>query len=134
MTDNKEKKVTFFTAVNCIDGRAQIPIINYLKERFQADYIDLITEPGVNLILAEASKTDIVESILRKIKLSLERNKSTGIAVAGHYDCKGNPAGYDEQIIHIKRAIHLLKEHYQDLPVLGLWVDKDWVVHEVSCN
>lgn len=129
--DNQEEK-SFFTVINCIDGRVQLPVINYLKERFKADYIDSITEPGPNLILSDGSETDIIESILRRLNLSLERNKSTGIAIAGHYDCRANPAGYDEQIIHIKKSLIFLKRHYQAVPVIGLWVDENWKVHEVE--
>jgi len=41
-------KMIFCTAVNCMDGRVQLPVINYLKERFSANYVDMITEPGPN--------------------------------------------------------------------------------------
>jgi hypothetical protein len=44
---------TFATAINCIDGRTQIPLIEFIKRNYAIDYIDLITEPGPNKILAE---------------------------------------------------------------------------------
>ncbi len=46
-------KKRFGTALNCIDGRTQIPIINWLKENFDVDYVDLITEPGMDKVLAQ---------------------------------------------------------------------------------
>jgi len=131
--ENKKRDI-FFTVINCIDGRVQIPVIDYLKERFKVDHVDSVTEPGPNLILAEGRDTNTIDSILARVNLSLSRNKSTGIAIAGHYDCGGNPAGYDEQIIHIKKAVRFLKERYKAIPIIGVWVDENWLVHEVDCD
>lgn len=46
-------KKVFGTALNCIDGRTQIPIINWMKENFGLDYVDLITEPGMDKVLSQ---------------------------------------------------------------------------------
>ena len=37
---------TFATAINCMDGRVQLPVIKFLQERFKAEYVDIISEPG----------------------------------------------------------------------------------------
>jgi hypothetical protein len=50
------KKYKFATALNCMDGRVQIPIIEFLKKKFKVDYVDMITEPGIDKILAEENK------------------------------------------------------------------------------
>ncbi len=44
---------TFATAINCMDGRTQEPIINYMKNKFKVDYVDMISEPGPVKALAE---------------------------------------------------------------------------------
>ena len=36
----------FGTAINCIDGRAQEPLIAWFKSEHGLDYVDLITEAG----------------------------------------------------------------------------------------
>ena len=82
----------FCTAINCMDGRVQIPVIQYLKDRFDADYVDAVTEPGPNRILAEDADTRIRQSIDRRVGISVEGHGSVGIAVVGHHDCAGNPA------------------------------------------
>ena len=46
-------KETFATAINCMDGRTQEPIISWAKKAFEVDYVDAITEPGPDKILAE---------------------------------------------------------------------------------
>ena len=45
----------FATAISCMDGRVQDPISRYIKEKFNVDYVDTITEPGPNKIIAENS-------------------------------------------------------------------------------
>lgn len=121
----------FCTAINCMDGRVQFPVIRYLQERFNVEYVDSITEAGPNLILSEAKNTASIESILQRLRISIENHGSVGVAVAGHYGCAGNPAPQDDQIMHIRKAIQFLHQHYESEEIIGLWVDKNWEVHEV---
>ncbi len=37
----------FVTAINCMDGRVQIPVIEYLKNNYGINYVDMITAPGL---------------------------------------------------------------------------------------
>lgn len=126
--------MTFCTAINCMDGRVQLPVINYLKKRFAADHVDTITEPGPNLILAEKASAALVQSILSRVRISVEHHHSVGIAIAGHYDCAGNPSGKEAQWVQLKNSIDFLREYF-DIPVIGLWVDENWnVIEPVSCQ
>ncbi len=122
----------FCTVINCMDGRTQIPVIEYLKQRFKVQYVDSITEPGPNLILAQKDDLHSVQSILKRLSISIKKHGSQAIAIVGHYDCAGNPAPKEEQINHIKEAIKFIKYYYPDKEVIGLWVNKDWKVKEVK--
>ena len=121
----------FCTVINCVDGRVQLPVIRYLQKRFKVDYVDSITEAGPNLILSEYKNMVSVEAMFNKLRISIERHNSVGIGIVGHYDCAGNPATQDNQIRHILKAKKLIRQHYQNIEIIGLWVDKNWKVHEV---
>ncbi len=121
----------FCTAINCMDGRVQLPVISFLAERFNARYVDVISEPGPNLILAEQTDPNIVESIIYRLAISVNRHHSQGIAIVGHYDCAGNAAGKTEQISHLRAAITVLSKHYPEIEIIGLWVDENWQTSEV---
>ena len=121
----------FCTAINCMDGRVQLPVIKYLQERFGAEYVDAITEPGPNLILTEQKDSSLVQSIFKRLVISVEHHDSVGIAVVGHHGCAGNPSSKDDQISQVQQAIHLLRQTYESMPMVGLWVDENWEVHEV---
>ena len=122
----------FCTVINCMDGRVQLPVIKYLQKRFNADFVDSITEAGPNLILSEAAKKSSLQSILNRVNISVEHHDSVGIAVVGHHSCAGNPASRDEQVAHVQNAVRLLRQQYKNVEVTGLWVDNRWDVHEVS--
>lgn len=121
----------FATSINCIDGRVQIPVTEYIKGKFQVDYVDTITQPGVNKILAECKDEFILESIKKSVEITVNRHGSRLIAICGHYDCAGNPVDKDEHIRQIKIAIEIVKSWYPDVKVIGLWVNQDWQVEEV---
>lgn len=126
--------MAFCTAVNCMDGRVQLPVIHYLAERFNVEYVDSITDPGPNLILARRSDKGIVDSIERRVSISVNKHKSIGIAVVGHHDCAGNPSQPSEQIEQTLESVRYLQEKFPDVPVIGLWVDELWSVSEINAD
>lgn len=124
-------KMKFATAINCMDGRTQIPVIHFLQKRFDVQYIDMVTEPGPNLILARQTNSHLVASILERVKISVERHHSRAVAIVGHHDCAGNPAPQEEQVLHIRDAIEFIRQKWSEVEVIGLWVDENWQVHEI---
>lgn len=121
----------FCTVINCIDGRIQIPVIEYLKKRFKIEFVDSITEAGPNRILAENKNDKIIDEILNKVNISVEKHNSRGIAIVGHYDCAGNPYSKEEQIMQINKTIKLLQQRFYECEIIGLWVNENWIVEEV---
>lgn len=123
--------MSFCTVVNCMDGRAQLPVIHYLQSRFDAQYVDSITEAGANRVVAEQSDAHLMESVLKRLDISVEKHQSVGIAVVGHHDCAGNPTTDQQQAEHTTKAVAFIKERYPSLDVVGLWVGDDWTVAEL---
>lgn len=124
--------MNFCTAINCMDGRVQLPVIQFLKERFNANYVDMITEPGPNLILFKQTEKDKINSIINRVEISLKKHHSKGIAIVGHHDCAGNPAEKDYQVSHIQKSIKFFKKQYRDIEIIGLWIDANWRVSEIK--
>jgi carbonic anhydrase len=102
-----------------------------LKEKLKVDYVDTITEPGPNKILAENKDAIYVESIKRRVAISVNKHGSRIVAVLGHHDCAGNPVDKATQIAQIKESLKVIDSW--DFPVrsVGLWVDENWNVSEV---
>lgn len=121
----------FCTAINCMDGRVQEPVNRYLQNRFGVDYVDVVSEPGPNRILAEGEDTEAIASIEGRVRVSLEKHQSVGIAIVGHFGCAGNPSPDDQQREHTLAAVQRIQRSFPGVPIIGLWVDKDWNVWNV---
>ncbi|HDP36071.1 MAG TPA: hypothetical protein ENN29_13295 [Candidatus Hydrogenedentes bacterium] len=124
---------TFAGAVNCMDGRTQEPVINYLKETLGVDYVDAITEPGPIKLLAENTDPR-VETIKTRCDISLRKHHAVAFAVVSHYDCAGNPVEKEEQMQQLEASIKLLRSWYPEVAIYGLWVDDAWSVTEVVAD
>lgn len=126
--------MSFCTAINCMDGRVQLPTTEFLKERFSVDHVDMITEAGPNRILPRLTDYSLLQSVIDRLRLSVERHHSVGIAIVGHHDCAGNPAGKEEQTADTIAAVQRIRQHcsqYKDIPIIGLWIDENWSVSEI---
>lgn len=121
----------FATALNCMDGRVQEPVIKFLKEKYKVDFVDMITEPGIDRILAEGDKK-ILEEIKNKIEISIKKHGSKVVAIVGHTDCAGNPVGRKEHLRQIRKGKEILKSMNIKAEILGLWVTENWEVEVVE--
>jgi len=113
--------MSFYTAINCMDGRVQLPVINYLTARFKVDHIDSVTEARPVLYLAEKINSEQTKSILRRTDISINNHKSTGIAVIAHHDCAGNPTDEQRQISQLVPDVNFLADRYPSKEIIGLW-------------
>lgn len=122
--------MSFCTAINCMDGRTQLPVNEYMRRRCGADHVDTITEPGPIRILAGEGDPALVESICARVAISVEKHGSKAICVVGHFDCAGNPVEKETQLGQIEKSLALLGERFPGVEVFGLWVDEQWSVAE----
>jgi len=121
----------FACAINCMDGRVQDAVKNYMKDNYGVDYVDMVTEPGPNKILADNLDSAIIENIKKRVEISVGHHGSKVIAVIGHFGCAGNPTEKDVQIGHLKKAQETVKSFGFDAEIVLLWVDGDWINVEV---
>lgn len=118
----------FATSVSCMDGRIQLPLAKWIKENHSVDFVDAITEPGVDKKVADNSD---LESIKAKIGISINAHKSKLIVVSGHFDCAGNPVSDEEHIAQIKKGVEVISSWGLDAKVIGVWVDGSWNINSV---
>jgi len=118
---------TFACAINCMDGRVQDVVKNYMKENYNVDYVDMVTEPGPNKILASPELAEgLVENIKKRVEISIHHHGSKVVAIVGHFRCAGNPAEKEEQIEQLKKAQKIVEGFGFSVEIIILWVDGDW--------
>ena len=126
-------KRSFATSISCIDGRIQDPISVWIKKNYHVDFVDTITEPGVDKVI---SRTEKHEQIAKKVYISISAHGSRLIVVSGHHDCAGNPISEEEHIIQIQRCVKILKLWKgiiddSNIQIVGVWVDENWQIRRI---
>ncbi len=124
----------FATAINCMDGRAQLPVIDWMKENLSVDFVDMITEPGPDRLLAVGDQTALA-SIKARVLISVNKHGSDTILVAAHDDCAGNPVSRAEHEEHVRQSITRIESWGLPLKrVLGAWIGDDWKVRIIEAS
>jgi len=117
-----------------MDGRTQLPIINYIKTKFNVDYVDNITEPGPVKVIAEQSNDFQLHSIQHRVMISQEKHGSKHLALVAHYDCTGNHVDKNTQIEQLRKSLESIRLWGFKGTTVGLWVNESWQVEEVRLN
>ena len=113
----------FAAAVNCMDGRVQEPVINYLKKNFAVHYVDMITESGPDKVIAENKEKFRVNSIRQRIEISLQHHGATVVLIAGHDNCSGNPVDKEKHIAHILNSAATIRNWFPSAEIIPVWID-----------
>src|SRR5579863_4533305 len=99
-----QTKQTFACAINCMDGRVQTPIKDYLQKNYGVDFVDMVTEAGPNKILADNQNDAILKNIKMRVGVSANHHGAKTIAIVGHFGCAGNPTEKAQQSKHLHKA------------------------------
>ncbi len=120
----------FATAINCMDGRTQIPVNEWMRREFGVDYVDTITEPGTDGILSNPTHEKL-DSIRKRLLISVDHHGSRVVALVGHHDCAGNPGTREKHLQELKKGCERLALWGLSVRIVGLWVGEDWKVEKV---
>lgn len=115
-------KKEFVTVINCMDGRIQNCVNDYLQHKYDVLYVDVITEAGPNKIIADEIDLHTLNNIKKRLDISIHKHGSKVIAIVGHEDCAGNPSCRQQQYEDIRESVTYLMNLNYDVLILGLWV------------
>jgi hypothetical protein len=122
----------FAAVINCMDGRTQLPVSEWMKGEYGVDYVDTITEPGPVRILAEGTDAAALESIRRRLIISVTKHGSRRVAIVAHADCAGNPVDKEAQLHQLRSAESTVLSWGMGVMVDLLWVGAGWQVEKVG--
>jgi len=118
---------TFATAICCIDGRIQTPMHAWIKQQYNVDYVDTLTEPGVDGI----TDKDALERLRKKAVISHRAHGSKFIVVSGHHECAANPGPKEKHVPQIQQLISIINSWGLEVKVVGAWVNSEWQIEQV---
>jgi carbonic anhydrase len=105
---------TFALVLGCMDGRCQEKAVQYAKENLGANFIDTVTEPGIDGILSGskhpvyAAAGEVVRAqdfIRRKAMVSAKGHGAKKCLILAHNECAGNPVSHEQHLKDLKKAV-----------------------------
>lgn len=125
MSEEAHSGETFFTNVECMDGRVQKAVNRYASLVFGAEYADTITKAGLDGLLAhEDLDPEVSTSVKNMILVSVDKHGSLGIVVHGHEECAGNPVTDEKHKEDIRKSVQTVKKMIdgKNVKVKGVYV------------
>lgn len=122
----------FGTAINCIDGRTQEPVIDFMKQKYGIDAVDMVTFPGADGVISSLGNFNTIALIRNAVSISIEKHGSRIIAVVGHFDCAGDPGNREHHYAHIRKAVQQVSSWKFDAEIVGFYVNDKWQIEEVN--
>jgi carbonic anhydrase len=122
----------FACAINCMDGRVQDAVKDYMKNNYGVDYVDMVTEPGPDKIICNKESCDlaVIEDIKKRVGISVQHHGTKVVAIVGHEGCAGNPAPKEEHILQLKKCKEAVGGFGFPIEIVLLWVAGDWTTVE----
>lgn len=128
---------TFFTSIGCMDGRSECTVAKWGRKKFDVKFADTITEAGLVGLLSK-SNTDryLLESLKKKIFISIEKHHSKQVVVSGHQDCAGNPVEDEKHRQDTLKAAAIIKSFVPtNIEIIPVFVKRDlkqgWMVEKL---
>ncbi len=112
-----------------MDGRVHLPVIQWIKENYEVDYVDLITEPGMDGVLADLNLD--IKNIVTKLEISVDKHGSQYIFIGGHYDCLGHPVDNETHKKDVMVAVERIKKLKGSCKIIGLWISEKFSVKKI---
>lgn len=116
--------------VNCVDGRAQLPVIEFIKREYGVSF-DIITEWNPAYVLAERNTSVEARSIMEKIQLLIKNNNISVLAIASHRGCADDCESGASCSRQLNLSVQYVAKHFPEQKVIGLWVDANGSAKEV---
>ncbi len=131
------KTEKFGTAVTCMDGRAIAATHEWMKKTYGVEFIDTLTEPGMNGWLCQNRTNEELKHMQNKLKISIINHGSRVVTVGGHAECAGFPVSVAEHRVAIDKAVTLVKRMLQEftqdqVTVVGLYSEERWVADQIG--
>ena len=115
-----------------MDGRTQLPVIQFLMERFNVKYVDMLTDAGPLGILANHAESPRAQAFDERLETVMRVHDVKELAIAGHWDCRGNPEPREVQLQQQREVVLGFRKRFPQLTIIGLWVGEAETVEEIE--
>jgi hypothetical protein len=107
-------------------------VADWIKLHGRVQYVDMITEPGIDRVLAE-DKPNRIAAVVKKLRTSITVHQVSIVAVAGHFECAANDANFEKHSEQIKISVDLISSWRFGIRIVGLYVNQ-WNSVDLICD
>ena len=123
--------MTFCASIQCIDGRIHDAIFSYIRGNYDIKYIDILSEPGIDGILAGDDQA-YIDSIIRKLQICVDVHAIKEVFISAHHNCLANPGEKEQHIVQMDKGLEKLKTIFPSIVFHKIWIDENWVCSSVD--
>lgn len=122
----------FATTVNCIDGRVQRCVNDFIRNQEGVEYIDTITLAGACKVISDRKHTNLIDNVKYRLDISVNGHDSNYVSIVGHYDCTAIEEDDDTQKGYILNSAKTITEWFPNVSVEALWVNENFEVEKLQ--
>ncbi len=121
----------FATTVNCIDGRVQRCVNEFVSKQENVEYIDTITLAGPSKVISDNELLGVIDNVKFRLDVSVNGHQSNYISIVGHYDCTAILEDDETQKAYILNSSNIIQSWFPDVRVEALWVTEEFEIEKL---
>lgn len=122
------EKGKFATVLNCMDGRIQAPVLDFVRRETGIEWVDNLAVPGPARAFSESGDPRLLDLIENGLRISVRSHGSRYICIVIHHDCAGCPFDRQTQEDLAREAVRRVSAWFPEATVRAIWVNEDWEV------
>lgn len=135
-----DSSTRFGTMLNCMDGRTQKPVLDWMIKEYNLDVVDAPNPAGPTNMVVNGEQT-VKNHYKTEVLISINGHHSQNLVIIAHQDCAANPISDEKQIEQLKTACEILEKDWEipnGVKIDGLWLTKnsdlDWEINHIVSN
>ena len=123
-----KREPSFATVLNCMDGRVQSPVLEFVRKETGIDWVDNLAIPGPAMAFSDDADPHLRQLVERGLGISVKSHGSRQIYIVIHHDCAGCPYDRKTQQGLAMAAVRTVSSWFPEASVRALWVNEHWEV------
>lgn len=122
----------------CCDGRlhhGEVNAVEALRQELGVDFVYPLSVPGPNGVLLRGAECE-KDALYKQFSVLLNLKNPSVVAIAGHYNCAGNPVSNEEHDSDVREAVKVIREWGYTGTIVGFVYehehDLSWPLKEVA--
>ncbi|WP_188208204.1 carbonic anhydrase [Alkalibacillus aidingensis] len=120
--------MSFTLVLNTMDGRAQQPVTKWAKKFTNTKFVEVLTTTDCPTQKINTSDDSYLSLLKTNLELSKEQNDIQEVIIIGVRDREQLET---DKLLEVKEALRVIDGLNTNLKVIGVMIDRDWIVESI---